>query len=175
MQGGNATEEDQGWLPRGLGSDRSKFPEMDFQLQDLATYGGANGQAVQFGLGGFQVRSCLFELRFGLLGCEATLFELICAGNVTGGEGLDVRERVFGVGELSFSDLDRCFANGCFRAQRAVVYRKEGIAGLHAAADLDEDFGDDAGDLRADGDVFGAGFDNSGARDEGLKVRLRRV
>jgi hypothetical protein len=29
--------------------------------------------------------------------------------------------------------------------------------------------------LRADGDVLGAGFDNAGARDEVLKVRLRRV
>jgi len=58
----------------------------------VAAHGGANGQALRFSFGGLQVSSCLFVLCFGLLGCEAVLFELICAGNVTGRELLDVRE-----------------------------------------------------------------------------------
>lgn len=107
-------------------------------------------------------------------GTEAAAVELIKADDFLPGECLGAAELVFEIGQLGGGDGERGALKLELRAQVAVVDFEERIPGHHALAGTDENSLDDAGDVRADGNVFGAGLDESDSGDALGKWRLWR-
>ena len=148
---------------------------MHFKLQHLSVHRSTDGQPLQLGFGRLQLRVRLSQLRFGLLRGEALLHEGVACRDAFGCERFDLSEIVSRFGELDLRDLNGRAAGVYVCTRRAVINGEQRSARLHVAADLDENPGDDPGDMGAGRNVFCAGFDEPGAGDRRCIGRLRRL